>query len=109
MTIWIIVQDQCSLNCNSETPNKCFILALPLFLANKLQLLEQCTSYLNQITPKTLRWHLGIEFSVGSLPTLSLTDAPSKKTGSIPPARLVWLWDMGWELGFLGKGRRQRK
>ena len=37
----------------------------------------------NQMTPKTLRWYLGIEFSVGLLSTLSLTDVPSKRPGSV--------------------------
>lgn len=37
----------------------------------------------NQMSSNTLRWRLGIEFSVGSLPTLSLTDVPSKRPGNV--------------------------
>ena len=54
------------------------------------QLLGQCAPYPNKGLPKTLRQCLGLEFSVGSPPILSLTHVPAK-SAECPEQRQVFL------------------
>lgn len=79
-----------------------------LFLVNKLQLLEQCTSYLTKCLP-TLSVAPGHWVFCGFTAYPVPHRCSQQKARKCMQAWLVWVWDMGWEWGFPGQGRRQRK